>query len=390
MRNFSCLAVVTSIFFFAFPALVNAQLLQRLEQRLNQAVGQIPPRTESTLPTPGPEDRPTLGLNTAEEGEPGGGVLVVSTVPNGPAAKAGLREGDLITRANGKPVNSPNDLGDILSGAKVGDKATLTVRVAGRDKSLDLTFARRAAEPTPANPLTESNDPLADGADRRPLSRPAVPNRVDAVEPAGDVGGRPTLGISVGPITEDAQARYGVTTRRGALVTAIRADGPADRAGVPIGGVVVAMDGVRIDTADQLVDAIRTSKPGQEVELTYYNGPELTRKTLRLGSAGPAPAGIGEASPRTNRIDLGPAAADRPLLRGVERAINNLGGGAGVVVEPGQPGEVAALRQEVAELRDRVRALEDRIERIGRSPEPPAAAPEEPAAIPPRFAPPTP
>lgn len=377
----------------------DAQQLELLEQTLDRAA--------EALPAPDDADRPTLGLSTAVEGEPGGGVSIEVIVPDGPAARAGLREGDLITQANGKAVNSADDLGQIVGGAKVGDTVTFTIRAAGRDKTVEVTFAPRGSEPAPAPSPSASPMPPVPGDPGEPLpgeplpgetevgpaiERPAlpIPGEESPLEGA-ELGDRPTLGVSVGPLSEAAAVRYGVPTRRGALITAVRPEGPADRAGIPVGGVVVAVDGVRIDTADQLVDAIRTSNAGQEIELSYYNGPTLTRKTVRLGSAGPPPAGVGGPSPRTNRIDLGVAGDDRPLSPIGERMPNRFGPPLPENAGADEASELAALRQELQQLREEVRTLQERLDRLEGSPAArPAADDEGAAASPPRFAPPPP
>ena len=162
-------------------------------------------------------------------------------------------------------------------------------------------------------------DPLA-----APESSPAAAD--PAALPAAS--GRPSLGITVVPLTDEARAAYGLSVRRGALITAVRPGSPADTVGIPIGGVVVALDGKRVDTADELVAAIRTRPVGSEVELTYYDGPDLARKSLRLAPAAAAVVAdpsIGLA-PRTGStppapLDLNLGGPDRPLLNRVEQLV---------------------------------------------------------------------
>jgi S1-C subfamily serine protease len=72
--------------------------------------------------------------------------LVVLAVPrNGPAAKAGLRPGDVITAINGKKLDSANALRSVFRGINekydVGDKVKLTVNRGGRRRTVDLPLS---------------------------------------------------------------------------------------------------------------------------------------------------------------------------------------------------------------------------------------------------------
>src|SRR5579859_1192485 len=69
------------------------------------------------------------------------GVLVIGVAPGGPAALAGLREGDLIVEINGQPVPSIDGLHKFLTGDQIGLEARLTV-IRGTEKlSLPITPA---------------------------------------------------------------------------------------------------------------------------------------------------------------------------------------------------------------------------------------------------------
>jgi S1-C subfamily serine protease len=63
-------------------------------------------------------------------------VLVITVVPGGPAAKAGLREGDVVLSFNGQPVPSIDALHKLLTGDQIGVISLLTI-LRGADK-LDL------------------------------------------------------------------------------------------------------------------------------------------------------------------------------------------------------------------------------------------------------------
>jgi serine protease Do len=67
------------------------------------------------------------------------GALVASVDEDGPAAKAGVQPGDVVTRYNGKPVEDMNDLPRLVAASKPGENATLTVWRDGREQQLKVT-----------------------------------------------------------------------------------------------------------------------------------------------------------------------------------------------------------------------------------------------------------
>jgi len=70
---------------------------------------------------------PFLGLSVPSQDDAPTGVTVQSVVPNGPAAQAGIGQGDVITSINGKAVNSFADLSNALLRLTAGATVTLGV-----------------------------------------------------------------------------------------------------------------------------------------------------------------------------------------------------------------------------------------------------------------------
>ncbi|GAB1694201.1 S1C family serine protease [Krasilnikovia sp. M28-CT-15] len=77
---------------------------------------------------------PALGVSVAEA--QGGGAMVRSVTPDSAAAKAGLKQGDVITSVNGKAVNDSDDLVGIVQSANVGDKVTIVYTRDGAQKTV--------------------------------------------------------------------------------------------------------------------------------------------------------------------------------------------------------------------------------------------------------------
>jgi putative serine protease PepD len=88
----------------------------------------------------GVAQHPQLGV-TARDVEQTGqqGAVVASVVPDTGAARAGLREGDLITAVDGQPVTSTESLVALVRAGRVGEPMTLTVIRNGSEESVTVT-----------------------------------------------------------------------------------------------------------------------------------------------------------------------------------------------------------------------------------------------------------
>ena len=74
------------------------------------------------------------------------GALVRSVEAGGPADKAGIEGGDIITRFDGKAIEKSSDLPRIIGGTKPGSKSTITVFRRGTNKDLGITIAEVDAD----------------------------------------------------------------------------------------------------------------------------------------------------------------------------------------------------------------------------------------------------
>jgi putative serine protease PepD len=70
----------------------------------------------------------------------GGGAVVSAVVGSGPADKAGLQKGDVITKANGKQISTSDDLVNVVQSSKVGDHVQLTVTRNGANQTVTVTI----------------------------------------------------------------------------------------------------------------------------------------------------------------------------------------------------------------------------------------------------------
>jgi S1-C subfamily serine protease len=70
-------------------------------------------------------------------------LLVVGVTPDGPAARAGVMVGDVVVSLDGQPIESPEDLLDLLTGQRIGRPVSLAVLRAGSSTELSVTVGER-------------------------------------------------------------------------------------------------------------------------------------------------------------------------------------------------------------------------------------------------------
>jgi S1-C subfamily serine protease len=358
---------------FAAPVALLAALLAVLPAAAQPSLDEIDKRLREELPAPPggdapPRDSGFLGLFADDAETPGKGVEVISVHPGGPAEAAGIKRGDLIVAIDGKPIARIDDMATAVGAAVVGKRLRIEVDRAGKRSAHVLTVARRPAE---APKLTEDDLPLEAPSRPVPLVEPPLKPGVPRV-PTG-LGERASLGVRLLPVTEEAARRYGLTVRRGAVIEAIREGSAADKFTLPLGGVIVSFDGRPIDSPDDLVAALRAARPGDEVEIGYYQKDKLFRKTVRLAPATPAaPTDLPLPGALTDP-DLGPRVVpgvpglvDRPAVKKIEGLLDRLLPAAPdpALREPALPR--ADDRREVTELRTEVELLKAEVTRLTR------------------------
>jgi serine protease Do len=191
------------------------------------------------------------------------GALVAAVSPDGPAAKAGLLSGDVITGFDGKPVPDSRSLPRMVADTAIGKTASIDYVRAGQKQSAHVTVAR-----------LEDDD--------------AAPAKVSVAQPKS--GSKLSeLGFSLGPLDAAARAKFHVGAEvQGVVITDVDPASPAGDKNFRPGDVIVEVQHQAMHSPDDVsrkVDA--DSKAGRKVELLLVNrGGDPTYVAMRLDGTG--------------------------------------------------------------------------------------------------------
>jgi serine protease Do len=162
-----------------------------------------------------------------------GGALVRSVEANGPADRAGVEVGDIITRFDGKPIEKSSDLPRIVGGTKPGAKVGLQVWRKGASRELQVTVAEL--------------EPERSARAGRPGGGPGGGNGQPAPQASANA-----LGLVVSDIPDDRKAQLRI--KAGVVVDAVEANGAAARAGLRPGDIILSMNNQDVTAAKQFND----------------------------------------------------------------------------------------------------------------------------------------
>jgi S1-C subfamily serine protease len=201
------------------------------------------------------------------------GALVREVVADGPAAQAGLKQGDVIIAVNGKAIDDKNDLRSRVAEFKPNDEITLTVVKGTANGPTDQRDVKVKLGERPVEQSFGFQLPFdGNGLPQLPEGFPQLPfNGQGQPEQAPAVNG-PYLGVEFEMITPEVAARENITGTQGALIKTVVADSPAAKAGLKAGEVITAVDSKNISDANNLRDIVQSHKSGDEITLTVVTG----------------------------------------------------------------------------------------------------------------------
>jgi len=217
------------------------------------------------------------------------GVVVGRVTPDSPAAKAGLKDKDVITEVNGQRVEGSAQFRRMIHETPAGRTVQLTVWRDGRAQTLSATLGQ-AEE----GHRTWTNAAPGGFVFRMP-DLPEVPE-IPPMEwgnggPMVFPGAHPRLGIDAEDVSGQLGAYFGVPDSEGVLVRNVNPGSAAEKAGVKAGDVITSFNGERIRSLGDLREKLAAKNDDKPAKLAVLRNksevtltvelPALKQKTLR-------------------------------------------------------------------------------------------------------------
>ena len=147
------------------------------------------------------------------------GALIAEVQKDGPAAKAGAQEGDIVIEFAGKPVSEPRDLTRAVAKTKPGASSKMKVLRDGKEVELTITVEEMQSAEKAKKPIVQE---------------------------------KAKLGVSVRPLNDDEKK----THESGLVIVEIVPESPADEAGLKVGDIIIKVSGKNLKTFDELKEIV--------------------------------------------------------------------------------------------------------------------------------------
>ena len=213
---------------FAIPSNIAEKIVADLQEKGSVQRGWLGVAIQPVTP----EVADSLGLKKAE------GALVATVTEGSPAAKAGLRQGDVVLGFNGTPVPTPRDLSRAVANSDIHAKKNLTVWRDNREVKLDVRIGDMPRQVASAEQRpTKFNAPHRGGVE---LS---------------------ALGLTLAPIDSGTRARYGLPKdASGAMVASVDEGADAADKGLQPGDVITRINQEPVAGPADVVSAVEKAK----------------------------------------------------------------------------------------------------------------------------------
>ncbi len=213
---------------FATPIQLAKSILSQLKEKGKVTRGQLGVYIQPMTPD--------LAENLGVRGKPG--ALVADVTKDGPAEKAGIRSGDLITSYDGQDVRDEHELPGMVAATKPGTKVNVKVFRDGKEHSFTVTISEMEAE-------------AARGSEAETTKG---------------------IGLTVQEITPDIARKFDIGNLKGVLVTSVEDNSAADDAGFQQGDIIRQVNGKPVPNVAEFTALMKKHKGDKTIRFLVERG----------------------------------------------------------------------------------------------------------------------
>jgi serine protease Do len=226
-----------------------------------------------------------LGVST-EENQGNAGAKVRDVNANTPAAKAGIRSGDVITKIDKVTITSPQDLVNTINDYKPGDKVTVYLNRDGKEIEEKVTLEAKADNGVGGIFGDPNSDDMMENLQKmmRRFGDFGGNNPFDNME---EIGGNDNVKIFGNGIPSNNNMRIGAQLEeradgQGVRVVSVSPKSVADRAGISAEDIIVNFGGNPIKSLDDVSKALADTKDKKDIVVDVMRGGKLKTVYLQI------------------------------------------------------------------------------------------------------------
>jgi serine protease Do len=177
------------------------------------------------------------------------GELIRGVTPGGPAARAGIQQGDVVVAVNNQPVTPDQSLAYLVSQQPVGSRVPITVVRDGQRHTLTVTVGERPSEEELARQGgTEESNPMTAPSDQQ--------------QSTGQRSARESLGLTVQTLTPEIarSLRLNNPNLRGVVVSGVDPNSDAAAKGIQVRDVILSINQRATTTPEQAAAAVAAAR----------------------------------------------------------------------------------------------------------------------------------
>ncbi len=193
-------------------------------------------------------------------------VEIIEVDKDSPAEIADLKEGDVVIEFDGEEVVDTELLAKMIRMKKPGDTVKVKIERKGKSQDVEVKLGEMTEEGVWSDfeqkfPSLFVPKERGEAWSRPEFARPEVLRL--------GFGQRKFIGVGVQELNPELSEYFGIEKGTGILISSVEKDGPADKAGLKVGDVVIAADGEKMERSQDLVNLIQDKEKGDKIKIEY-------------------------------------------------------------------------------------------------------------------------